>query len=135
MMILLDGNYLVALVTVNSPGALKIKGWLMDGKSITTNAVAWSVFCNGPLSKTQKDAAFTVLNRKIVDFTWRETEEAEGIARRLHDRIYRDSFQSAIGHLQDCGFPATGAFRPEARRLRLPGIFQSPAVKNPARGI
>ena len=75
-MIHLDTNFLVDLVTVGSPGSLKIRSWLKAGKSVTTSAVAWSEFCNGPLSKTQKDAAFAVLDHKITDFTWREAEEA-----------------------------------------------------------
>ena len=75
-MIHLDTNFLVDLVTVGSPGSLKIRSWLRLGKSVTTSAVAWSEFCNGPLSKTQKEAAFTVLARKVTDFTWREAEEA-----------------------------------------------------------
>ncbi|MES2922421.1 MAG: PIN domain-containing protein [Verrucomicrobiota bacterium] len=75
-MIHLDTNFLVDLVTAGSPGGLKILGWLKSGNSVTTSAVAWSEFCNGPLSKLQKDAAFTVLDRKIAEFTWREAEEA-----------------------------------------------------------
>lgn len=75
-MIYLDTNFLVDLVTVGSPGGVKVLAWLKEGKSVTTSAVAWSEFCNGPLSKAQKDAAFAVLDRKITDFTWREAEEA-----------------------------------------------------------
>ena len=78
-MIHLDTNFLVDLVTVGSPGGLKILAWLRLGKSVATSAVAWSEFCNGPLSQAQKDAAFTVLDRKITDFTWREAEEAARI--------------------------------------------------------
>ena len=54
----------------------KILAWLQAGKSVATSAVAWSEFCNGPLSKAQKDAAFAVLDRHITAFTWREAEEA-----------------------------------------------------------
>ena len=75
-MIHLDTNFLVDLVTVGSPGGQKIRAWLSAGKSVTTSAVAWSEFCNGPLSKAQKDAAFAVLDRNVKDFTWREAEEA-----------------------------------------------------------
>ena len=75
-MIHLDTNYLVDLVTVGSTGGVKVHAWLKAGKRVTTSAVAWSEFCNGPLSKPQKDAAFAVLDRKISDFTWREAEEA-----------------------------------------------------------
>lgn len=75
-MIHLDTNYLVDMVTVGSAGAAKIHSWLKAGKSVTTSAVAWSEFCNGPLTKAQKDAALAVLGQNISDFTWREAEEA-----------------------------------------------------------
>ncbi|MEX1115452.1 MAG: PIN domain-containing protein [Akkermansiaceae bacterium] len=75
-MIHLDTNYLVDVATVGSVGGAKVHAWLKAGKSVTTSAVAWSEFCNGPLSKPQKDATFAVLDRKITDFTWREAEEA-----------------------------------------------------------
>lgn len=75
-MIHLDTHFLVDVVTVGSPGGRKVFDWLKAGKSVSTSAVAWSEFCNGPLSKAQKDAAFSVLDRKIADFTWREAEEA-----------------------------------------------------------
>lgn len=76
MIIHLDTNFLVDLVTVGSHGGLKILSWLREGKSVATSAIAWSEFCNGPLTREQKEAAFTVLDRKITDFTWREAEEA-----------------------------------------------------------
>lgn len=75
-MIHLDTNFLVDLVTVGSTGGAKIRSWLHAGKPVTASAVAWSEFCNGPLSKAQKDAAFNVLSGKIMNFTWREAEEA-----------------------------------------------------------
>ncbi len=75
-MIHLDTNYLVDVVTVGSAGATKVRAWLDAGKPVTASAVAWSEFCNGPLTKAQKDAAFAVLNREVADFTWREAEEA-----------------------------------------------------------
>jgi predicted nucleic acid-binding protein len=75
-MIHLDTNYLVEMVTIGSAGAANVSGWLKTGKSVATSAIAWSEFCNGPLSKAQKDAAFAVLDRKVIDFTWREAEEA-----------------------------------------------------------
>ena len=75
-MIHLDTNFLVDLVIVGSPGGAKIRSWLEAGESVTASAVAWSEFCNGPLSKAQKDAAFAVLESRVADFTWREAEEA-----------------------------------------------------------
>ena len=75
-MIHLDTNFLVDLVIVGSPGGARIRSWLEAGESVTASAVAWSEFCNGPLSKAQKDAAFAVLESRVADFTWREAEEA-----------------------------------------------------------
>jgi predicted nucleic acid-binding protein len=75
-MIHLDTNYLVDIVTIGSVGATKVGAWLKAGESVTTSAVAWSEFCNGPLSRAQKEAAFAVLDREIANFTWREAEQA-----------------------------------------------------------
>lgn len=75
-MIHLDTNLLVELVTVGTPGSRVTRGWLLAGEQLGTSAVAWSEFCNGPLSSAQKDAAFAVLAGNIADFTWREAEEA-----------------------------------------------------------
>ena len=78
-MIHLDTNFLVDLVTVGSPGGDRILAWLRAGKSVATSAVAWSEFCNGPLSSAQKDAAYAVLDRNVLDFTCRQAEEASRI--------------------------------------------------------
>ena len=75
-MIHLDTNLLVDLVTVGSVGGRAVRAWLMAGEQVGASAVAWSEFCNGPLSQAQKDAAFAVMNGNIADFTWREGEEA-----------------------------------------------------------
>lgn len=75
-MIHLDTNLLVDLVTVGSAGGKAVRAWLLQGEKVGASAIAWSEFCNGPLSKDQKDAAFAVLNGSIADFTWREGEEA-----------------------------------------------------------
>lgn len=75
-MIHLDTNLLVELATVGSPGGRRIHGWLLAGNALGTSAIAWSEFCNGPLTRKQKDAAGCVLYRRISDFTWRDAEEA-----------------------------------------------------------
>ena len=75
-MIHLDTTLLVELVTVGSPGAAAVRGWLSVGEVVGTSAIAWSEFCSGPLSRDQKDMAFAVLNGNISDFTWREGEQA-----------------------------------------------------------
>lgn len=75
-MIHLDTNLLVDLVTIGSPGGRRILDWLQAGKTFGTSAIAWSEFCNGPLTRAQKDAAMSVLDHRISDFTWREAEDA-----------------------------------------------------------
>lgn len=75
-MIHLDTNFLVELVTVGAAGAEKVRNWLTAGREIGASAIAWSEFCNGPLSREQKDAAFAVLAGNIADFSWRDGEEA-----------------------------------------------------------
>lgn len=75
-MIHLDTNLLVDLATIGSPGGRLLRGWLQAGKSLGTSAIAWSEFCNGPLTRAQKDAVFGVLAGQISDFTWREAEDA-----------------------------------------------------------
>lgn len=75
-MIHLDTNLLVELITVGSSGGKVMRKWLLAGEQLGTSAIAWSEFCNGPLSSAQKDAAFAVLAGSIADFTWREAEEA-----------------------------------------------------------
>ena len=75
-MIHLDANLLVDLVTIGSPGAKAVRAWLADGQQLGSSAIAWSEFCNGPLSLEQKEAAFAVLEGNIAAFTWKEAEEA-----------------------------------------------------------
>ena len=78
-MIHLDTNLLVDLATRGSPGGRLVLGWLESGKKIGTSAIAWSEFCNGPLTARQKDAVLGALDRQICDFTWREAEAASRI--------------------------------------------------------
>jgi predicted nucleic acid-binding protein len=75
-MIHLDTNFVVDLVTLGSRGRRLILAWSHAGKTIATSAVAWSEFCNGPLTWEQKNSAWLALGKNIKDFTWREAEEA-----------------------------------------------------------
>lgn len=104
-MIHLDTNYLVDLATVGSAGAAKVKAWLLAGKKVTAGAVAWSEFCNGPLSKAQKDAAIAVLDHKIVPFGWREAEEAARLFNLSGRRrgSHADCMIAATAILAGCG--------------------------------
>jgi predicted nucleic acid-binding protein len=60
-MIHLDTNILIDIVTVHSPQVSLVRQWLLEGKTLTASAVAWSEFLNGPHSHSQKDAVRSVL--------------------------------------------------------------------------
>ena len=101
-MIHLDTNLLVDLVTVGSPGGRLIAHWLNRGMRIGASAVAWSEFCSGPLTRSQKDSAFAVLNREVHDFTWRTAEQAA--------RLFNLSGRKRGSHA-DCMIAATAMQR------------------------
>lgn len=77
----LDTNILVDLVTAHSPQVAMIIQWLRDGEKLTASAIAWSEFCNGPHTREQKDAVRAILRGGIVPFT---EEQAEQASRLFH---------------------------------------------------
>jgi predicted nucleic acid-binding protein len=81
----LDTNLLIDLVTAGSPHVAVVRQWLKDGHQLGASAIAWSEFCNGPLSKEQKDAVFGILEQRVNDFTWQQAE----LASRLFHRTGR----------------------------------------------
>lgn len=82
----LDTNLLIDLVTAGSPHIALIRQWLDEGEKLGASAVAWSEFCNGPLTAEQKDAVFAVLGRRVADFTWRQAEDASRLFHRTGRR-------------------------------------------------
>ncbi|MCB1133750.1 MAG: type II toxin-antitoxin system VapC family toxin [Verrucomicrobiae bacterium] len=80
-MIHLDTNILIDIVTAHSPQVAMVRGWLSEGKTLTTSAVAWSEFLNGPHSHGQKDAVRAVLAGGIRPF---DEEQAELASRLFH---------------------------------------------------
>ena len=99
MTLLLDTNLMVDLVTAGSPHVALIRRWLEAGELLGTSAVAWSEFCNGPITLQQKDAVFAVLEGRVTDFTRQQAEEAS----RLFHRTGRRR-----GSHADCMIAATG---------------------------
>ena len=75
-MIQLDTNLLIDLATKDSPNVGVIIEWLRKGEQLACSSVAWSEFCNGPHSKQQKDAIFAVLEKRVLDFTMQQAEQA-----------------------------------------------------------
>lgn len=82
----LDTNLLIDLVTAGSPHIAVIRQWLSDGEKLAASAIAWSEFCNGPLTAPQKDAIFAVLERRVIDFTRQQAEEASRLFHRTGRR-------------------------------------------------
>jgi predicted nucleic acid-binding protein len=77
----LDTSLLIDIVTARSPHIAVVRQWLKDGHQLGASAIAWSEFCNGPLSKEQKDAVFGILERRVSAFT---REHAELASRLFH---------------------------------------------------
>jgi predicted nucleic acid-binding protein len=78
----LDTNLLIDLVTAGSPHIAVVRRWLEEGVELCASAIAWSEFCNGPLSREQKDSIFAVLEGRVLDFTLKEAETASVLFHR-----------------------------------------------------
>ncbi len=85
-MIHLDTNLLIDIITAGSPHVAVIRRWLKEGEELAASAIAWSEFCNGPLTVQQKDAVWLVLGKRVVDFTWKNAEEASRMFHRTGRR-------------------------------------------------
>jgi predicted nucleic acid-binding protein len=77
----LDTNILIDLVTLGSPQVSLIRSWLEAGEKLTISSIAWSEFCNGPHTRQQKDAVRAILAGGICPFT---EEQAEQASRLFH---------------------------------------------------
>jgi predicted nucleic acid-binding protein len=75
----LDTNILIDLVTAGSPQVALIRSWLEEGRELTACSIAWSEFCNGSHTRQQKDAVRAILGGGICPFT----EEHAVLASRL----------------------------------------------------
>ncbi len=75
-MIHLDTNILIDLVTAGSPQVALVRGWLADGQILTVSSIAWSEFCNGPHSRSQKDAVHAILGGGVQAFSEEHAEQA-----------------------------------------------------------
>lgn len=75
-MILLDTNYLIGLLSRNSPQALAVAGWLAAGNDLATSAIAWTELLNGPITPKQVSLVEAVLQSKIIPFGKPEAERA-----------------------------------------------------------
>ena len=77
----LDTNILIDIVTAHSPQVSLVRQWLSEGSVLTASAVAWSEFLNGPHSNAQKDAVRSILAGGIRPF---DEVQAELASRLFH---------------------------------------------------
>jgi predicted nucleic acid-binding protein len=75
-MIHLDTNYVIGLVTLNSPLRPILFGWVNGGEKLAVSAVAWSEFLNGPVKTQQIHDALFLLDGRIIPFSEAEAEKA-----------------------------------------------------------
>lgn len=75
-MILLDTNILIDIVTANSPQLARVAAWINDGVRLSTSAIAWSEFLNGPHTKQQKNAIYAILGKTVLAFNEQQAEKA-----------------------------------------------------------
>ena len=75
-MIHLDTNLLIDLVIIGSPHIAVIRTWLEEGEELAVSTIVWSEFLNGPHGKQQKEAVQAILERRLLDFTAKDAEQA-----------------------------------------------------------
>jgi predicted nucleic acid-binding protein len=82
-MIILDTNYLIAMVRRDRSAGEEIRGWLQRGESLATSAIAWAEFLNGPLGAGEVRRIDSLIEGRIVPFGAEEAACAS--------RLYREA--------------------------------------------
>ena len=72
----LDTNILIDLVTSHSAQVAMVHGWLKSNIPLAASAVTWSEFCNGPIPLAKKQLIEQILGDNIIDFTQPMAETA-----------------------------------------------------------
>ena len=67
-MIHLDTSFLIPAVRLNTPESRRLDVWVGDGETIVISVVAWTEFLCGPLSRSDLNSAFQIVER-YVEFT------------------------------------------------------------------
>lgn len=111
----LDTNILIDLVTAYSPQVALIRTWLQQGEVLVVSSIAWSEFLNGPHSHAQKEAVRALLQGGIRPF---DEEQAELASRLFHLTGRRR------GSHADCMIAAAALQKREAVATRNSKDFQ-----------
>ena len=64
-MIHLDTNYLIAMVTLDTPQGASAQRWLDENEKIGVSAIAWTEFLTGPFSPHQFELASAIIQRVV----------------------------------------------------------------------
>lgn len=76
MTVQLDTNSLAELVIPVSAVGDAIDQWVSDGNELATSAVAWSEFCNGPLTSEAREAAVISISGRVLPLDRAMAEKA-----------------------------------------------------------
>jgi predicted nucleic acid-binding protein len=79
MMLHLDTNYLIGLVTSPFPLKPQVLAWFNAGETLAISAIAWSEFLNGPVTPQERRDAFGMVEGRIRSFDVREAEMAANL--------------------------------------------------------
>lgn len=96
-MIHLDTSFLVSALDRGSPQDRSLRRWVGDGETLAMNAVAWSEFLCGPLTRSELELA-----EQIVGMHREFTPDHAVIAARLFNETGRRR-----GSLPDCMIAAS----------------------------
>lgn len=76
MTVHLHTNLLIAIGESDSKFQDSLELWLSAGNHVATSSIAWSEFCNGPITRGHKNAVAAVLREEILDFSRPMAERA-----------------------------------------------------------
>ncbi len=97
-MIYLDTNILILAAKCSGSVSPELVTWLQDGNALATSSIAWSEFCNGPISIAQKIAMQELLNGGITSF--------DQVTAELAAKLYNIGGRKRGSHA-DCMIAAT----------------------------
>lgn len=121
-MIHLDTSFLISALDLGSPQDRSLRIWVGTGETLAMNAVAWSEFLCGPLTRSELDLA-----ERIVGMHREFTPDHAAIAARLFNETGRRR-----GSLLDCmiaasaiddGAPIATANESDFRRFEDSGLI------------
>ena len=75
-MIHLDTNYIVGLVSPQSPLEPQILAWMNAGEKFAASSIAWSEFLTGPVAAHEVHDATRILENRIIGFGVLEAKRA-----------------------------------------------------------